>query len=216
MVTSSSIAAIRTDYKQQSFSEKDALPDPLEQFEKWWQDALQSSIDEVNAMTLSTVSADGWPDARIVLLKGLDKEGFTFFTNYNSAKGRQLLENPHACIVFFWKELERQVRIKGRVTRVVPEESDAYFKSRPAGSKIGAWTSPQSSVIESRDWLELQEKEVQKRFQDQEIGRPPHWGGYRLAPAAIEFWQGRPSRLHDRILYTRSSGEIWTKERLAP
>ncbi len=211
-----SIAAIRKDYKQQSLSEKDILSDPFGQFEKWWDEALQSEIDEVNAMTLSTASAGGEPDARIVLLKGLDKKGFTFFTNYNSSKGRQLLENPRACLVFFWKELERQVKIKGLVEKVDTQESDAYFNSRPAGSRIGAWASPQSEPIKNRDWLEQHEKDMQEQFRGNEIVRPPYWGGYRVKPLAIEFWQGRPNRLHDRILYSIEPDGRWTIGRLAP
>ena len=211
-----SIAAIRKDYKQQSLSEKDILSDPFGQFEKWWDEALQSEIDEVNAMTLSTASAGGEPDARIVLLKGLDKKGFTFFTNYNSSKGRQLLENPRACLVFFWKELERQVKIKGLVEKVDTQESDAYFNSRPAGSRIGAWASPQSEPIKNRDWLEQHEKDMQEQFRGNEIVRPPYWGGYRVKPLAIEFWQGRPNRLHDRILYSIAPDGRWTIGRLAP
>jgi pyridoxamine 5'-phosphate oxidase len=210
------IAAIRKDYKRQSLSEKDILSDPTAQFEKWWEEAMQSEIDEVNAMTLSTSSAGGEPDARIVLLKGLDKNGFTFFTNYDSSKGRQLQENPRTCLVFFWKELERQVRIKGLVEKTEPQESDAYFNSRPVGSRIGAWSSPQSEPIADRDWLEKHEKELQEQFREKEIPRPPYWGGYRVKPLAMEFWQGRPNRLHDRILYTKSLDETWTIERLAP
>ncbi|MDR3716149.1 MAG: pyridoxamine 5'-phosphate oxidase [Puia sp.] len=212
----SPIAAIRKEYKRQSLSEQDILSDPIGQFEKWWNEALQSQIDEVNAMTLSTASAAGEPDARIVLLKGFDKTGFTFFTNYNSAKGHELLENPHACLVFFWKELERQIRIKGPVEKLEPRESDDYFSSRPAGSRIGAWSSPQSQLIESREWLEQQEKERLEEFRGKEILRPPHWGGYRLTPHTIEFWQGRPNRLHDRILYTIGGKGDWKIGRLAP
>ncbi len=212
----SSIADIRKDYIRESLSEKDTHPDPFGQFGKWWDEALRSGIEEVNAMTLSTASADGIPDARIVLLKGFDANGFTFFTNYSSAKGRQLQENPHACIVFFWKELERQVRIKGLVGKVDPKESDAYFHSRPEGSRIGAWASPQSTVIESRHWLEKHEKQIQEKFQDRAIERPPFWGGYSLRPSALEFWQGRPNRLHDRLLYNAGPGGVWTIERLAP
>ncbi|HVU57620.1 MAG TPA: pyridoxamine 5'-phosphate oxidase [Puia sp.] len=210
------IADIRKDYKLQSFSEQDALPDPFAQFEKWWKEAIDSSVDEANAMTLATASADGMPDARIVLLKGFDAQGFTFFTNYNSVKGNELMENPRASLVFFWKELERQVRISGLVVMVSAAESDAYFNSRPEGSRIGAWASPQSEFIENREWLEENEKKMREQFSDGVIGRPPHWGGYRVRPTRVEFWQGRPSRLHDRILYSLEKTGKWKIGRLAP
>jgi pyridoxamine 5'-phosphate oxidase len=210
------IAGIRTDYKQQSFSETDAMADPFSQFEKWWNEAVASGAEEINAMTLATASADGMPDARIVLLKGFDEKGFIFFTNYHSVKGQELLANPRACLVFFWKELERQVRISGLAVQVSDKENDDYFKSRPEGSRIGAWASPQSETIESRDWLEMNEKKIQEQFFNGKIDRPPHWGGYRVKPTRIEFWQGRPNRLHDRILYRLAKNGNWTTERLAP
>ncbi|HEX9512087.1 MAG TPA: pyridoxamine 5'-phosphate oxidase [Puia sp.] len=210
------IRDIRKDYKLQSFSEKEALKDPFGQFGKWWKEALDAGTDEVNAMTLATSSADGMPDARIVLLKGFDERGFTFFTNYHSSKGQELLENPRACLVFFWKELERQVRISGLVTLVSEQESDEYFDSRPEGSRIGAWASPQSEVIDDRAWLEQNEQKVREEFSAGKISRPPHWGGYRVKPTRIEFWQGRPSRLHDRILYSLQGSGSWKIERLAP
>ena len=210
------IADIRKEYKLQTFSEKDALPDPFAQFEKWWKEALDSGVDEVNAMTLATASADGMPDARIVLLKGFDPKGFTFFTNYNSAKGIELAENPRASLVFFWKELERQIRISGLVIMTSGEESDTYFNSRPEGSRIGAWASPQSEPIENREWLEDNEKKMREQFPDGLISRPPHWGGYCVKPTRIEFWQGRPSRLHDRILYDLEKTGSWKIRRLAP
>ena len=215
-VMSSNIADIRKDYKLQSLSEKDALPDPFAQFEKWWKEALDSHIDEVNAMTLATASADGMPDARIVLLKGFDTQGFTFFTNYSSAKGNELLENPRASLVFFWKELERQVRISGLAVMVSAAESDAYFNSRPEGSRIGAWASPQSEFIENREWLEENERKMREQFPDGLIERPSHWGGYRVRPTRVEFWQGRPNRLHDRILYSLEKTGRWKIGRLAP
>lgn len=211
-----SIADIRKDYKLQSLSEKEVFPDPFHQFEKWWKESLAANIDEINAMTLATASADGMPDGRIVLLKGFDERGFTFFTNYNSSKGHQLLENPRACLVFFWKELERQVRIGGLVSMVSGKESDEYFDSRPVGSRLGAWASPQSEVIENREWLEANEQKMQQEFSATDIKRPAHWGGYRLKPTHIEFWQGRPSRLHDRIRYTLQTTGKWKIERLAP
>src|SRR5258708_2769962 len=210
------IRDIRKDYKLQSFSEKEALKVPFGQFGKWWKEALDAGTDEVNAMTMATSSADGMPDARIVLLKGFDERGFTFFTNYHSSKGQELLENPRACLVFFWKELERQVRISGLVTLVSEQESDEYFDSRPEGSRIGAWASPQSEVIDDRAWLEQNEQKVREDFSAGKKSRPPHWGGYRVKPTRIEFWQGRPSRLHDRILYSLQGSGSWKIERLAP
>ena len=212
----STIADIRKDYKLQSLLEKDVAPNAIAQFNSWWQEAIHSEIDEVNAMTLATASADGIPAARIVLLKGFDERGFVFFTNYESFKGMQLAENPRACLVFFWKELERQVRITGLVEKVNDAESDAYFNSRPEGSRIGAWASPQSQVIESREWLEEREKTLVKDFTGKPLSRPAHWGGYRVKPINIEFWQGRPSRLHDRLQYALQGDTTWTIERLAP
>ncbi len=210
------IAAIRKEYIQKTFDEKDAAVDPFQQFGRWWREAIDSNIDEVNAMTLATASADGWPSARIVLLKEYDENGFVFFTNYNSAKGRQLMENPRACLVFFWKELERQVRITGGIEKVPAEESDDYFNSRPAGSRIGAWASPQSSVIAGRSVLEERVKSFTAEFGSGTIPRPAHWGGFRVKPAVVEFWQGRSSRLHDRLQYTLREKGSWKIERLAP
>ncbi|MBS1597290.1 MAG: pyridoxamine 5'-phosphate oxidase [Bacteroidetes bacterium] len=210
------IADIRKDYKLKSLSEKDVNADPFKQFEKWWKEAIDSDIEEVNAMTLATSSNNGIPSARIVLLKGVDKRGFVFFTNHNSFKGQQLSENPRACLVFFWKELQRQVRITGVVEKVSEKESDDYFNSRPEGSRIGAWASPQSQVIESRDWLEENEKKFQNKFAQTNIPRPPHWGGYRVMPIDFEFWQGRTNRLHDRVNYSLQENGGWVIERLAP
>lgn len=211
-----SIADIRKEYQFQSLSEKDVAMEPMLQFEKWWGEAVHAEIVETNAMTLATSSADGVPSARIVLLKGFTEIGFTFFTNYNSFKGQQLAENPRACLVFFWKELERQVRITGVVEKVSEKESDDYFASRPPGSRIGAWASPQSRVIEDRAWLEAEEYNFQEKLNGKVIERPTHWGGYIVKPVCIEFWQGRPSRLHDRIQYMLSESGIWKIERLAP
>jgi pyridoxamine 5'-phosphate oxidase len=210
------IADIRKDYRLRTLSENEVANDPIGQFDKWWQEALHSDIDEVNAMTLATATADGMPDARIVLLKGFDPTGFTFFTNYDSSKGQQLLENPRATLVFFWKELERQVRISGLVSQTSPAISDEYFNSRPESSRLGAWASPQSEVIESREWLEDNEKKLGAEFSDKPITRPPHWGGYQLKPVRVEFWQGRPSRLHDRICYSLLPSGQWKIQRLAP
>ena len=212
----STISDIRKDYMLQSLLEKDIDANAIRQFDKWWQEALNSEITEVNAMTLATASADGVPSARIVLLKGYDEKGFVFYTNYDSFKGQQMGENPRACLVFFWKELERQVRITGLVEKVSDAESDAYFSSRPQGSQIGAWVSPQSQVIESRIWLEEREIAYSKDFANKQLTRPPHWGGYRVKPICIEFWQGRPSRLHDRIQYTLQEDATWKIVRLAP
>ena len=210
------IADIRKEYILHSLREEDVAENAMEQFERWWKDALKSEIIEVNAMTLATASADGLPAARIVLLKGFRNEGFLFYTNYDSFKGRQLLENPRACLVFFWKEIERQVRITGLVEKLNQEENDAYFKSRPAGSRIGAWASPQSEVIESSDWLLKRANQFEKNFEETGIPRPPHWGGYLVRPVTIEFWQGRPNRLHDRLLYSLQENGNWMIERLAP
>lgn len=210
------IADIRKEYKLQTLAENDVLKDPIAQFDKWWQEAVHADIDEVNAMTLATASADGMPDARIVLLKGFDTKGFSFFTNYNSSKGHQLLENPRATLVFFWKELERQVRISGLVSLVSEKISDEYFNSRPEGSRLGAWASPQSEVIENREWLEDNEKKLREEWNGTSVTRPPHWGGYLVKPVRMEFWQGRPSRLHDRILFSLQTNGQWKIQRLAP
>ena len=210
------IAAIRKTYSQKVLTEDSIDASPVRQFEKWWNEAIEAGIDEVNAMTLATASADGVPSARIVLLKGFSDEGFTFFTNYESYKGRQLVENPKACLVFFWKELERQIRITGLVEKTGEDESDNYFHSRPAGSQVGASISPQSAVIGSREWLEERYTAFEKQSGNQMIPRPKHWGGYIVKPVIIEFWQGRPSRLHDRIEYSLQENGEWKTARLAP
>ena len=209
------IADIRKDYKLQTLLETEVAADPIVQFDKWWDDAIKSQLDEVNAMTLATADANAVPTARIVLLKGYDKNGFVFFTNYQSNKGNQMAQNPHVCLIFFWAALERQVRINGTVEKISAAESDAYFLSRPAGSRIGAWASPQSTVIAKREVIEDRSKQFEEQFSDGNIPRPPHWGGYIVKPGQIEFWQGRPSRLHDRIQYSLHNGN-WSIERLAP
>jgi pyridoxamine 5'-phosphate oxidase len=211
-----SIAGLRKDYSSETLLEPDIARHPIQQFDKWWQQAIDSQIDEANAMTLATASSDGMPSARIVLLKGYNPDGFVFFTNYKSYKGLQLGENPKACLLFFWKELERQVRIIGLVNKIPEQESDDYFHSRPIGSQVGAWTSPQSQVIPNRSWLDDHYQQMTKQFQEKNIERPPHWGGYIVKPVIMEFWQGRPSRLHDRIQYTLHENGDWQIERLAP
>jgi len=212
----SSIASLRRDYSSQSLLETDVAAHPVDQFETWWKQAIKSEIVEANAMTLATASNDGMPAARIVLLKGFDKNGFVFYTNYQSYKGMQLEENPKACLVFFWKELERQVRITGLVKKLESHQNDEYFLSRPTASQVGAWASPQSQVIENRDWLDEQYLKFAEQFKQQKLHRPPNWGGYLVQPVIIEFWQGRPSRLHDRIQYTLNGSGSWKIERLAP
>jgi len=213
---SSHIADLRKNYSQKKLTEKKAKPDPILQFSHWWKQAVKAGIEEVNAMTLATASADGVPAARIVLLKEFNEKGFVFFTNYESFKGKQLAENPKACLVFFWKELERQVRITGLVEKIEVNSSEEYFHSRPADSQLGATVSPQSQVIESREWLEQRFKEAKKQFMNSNIPKPPHWGGYRVKPVMIEFWQGRPGRLHDRIQYSLLENGEWKMDRLAP
>jgi pyridoxamine 5'-phosphate oxidase len=211
----SSTADIRKEYKLRSLDETDVAANPFDQFTRWWDEAVNSEIAEVNAMTLATVAKNGFPSARIVLLKGFDKNGFVFFTNYNSRKGKELEENPHAALVFFWKELERQVRIEGSVEMIGEKDSDIYYNSRPAGSRIGAWASPQSEVITNREVIEHNFTALEKKFEKGPIPRPGHWGGYIFRPSMIEFWQGRSSRLHDRIRFRLQEGD-WVIERLAP
>lgn len=210
------IASLRLEYSRQTLLEEDVAPNPIDQFKTWWHQAIETAIVEPNAMTLATASADGMPAARIVLLKDFDASGFVFFTNYNSYKGMHLQENPKACLVFFWKELERQVRITGLVKKLSEDENDVYFSSRPKGSRIGAITSPQSQVIESRNWLDEQYANQERLLSHTGIKRPPHWGGYKVKPIIIEFWQGRPSRMHDRLQYTLLEQGSWKIERLAP
>lgn len=210
------ISEIRVNYSKKSLLENDVAVNPIEQFDIWWKEAIDSDILEVNAMTLATASVDGIPSARIVLLKGFSQKGFVFFTNYESFKAQQLLDNPKACLVFFWKELERQVRITGLVDKVSAAESDVYFQSRPETSRIGAVTSPQSRVIDNRQWLDDQYKHQLEQLSGKTINRPAYWGGFIIRPVIIEFWQGRPSRLHDRLQYTLQENSEWKLERLAP
>ena len=215
MPSNSNIANIRKDYNLQSLSENNVDAHPIHQFNKWWKEAQESSVNEANAMTLATATKEGKPNARIVLLKGFNDDGFIFYSNYLSRKGREMDENPFACIVFFWRELERQVRIEGMILKISSAESDTYFLNRPEDSKIGAWSSPQSKVIPGRDILENNVIKYQAQFSDGNIPRPPHWGGYLLVPSIVEFWQGRSNRLHDRIQYSSVNNE-WRIERLAP
>jgi pyridoxamine 5'-phosphate oxidase len=208
------LADLRINYSRASLDEADVNPNPFVQFDTWFKEALNAQLPEPNTMTLATADAEGRPSARIVLIKAVDERGFVFFTNYDSRKGHELGANPHAALLFYWIELERQVRIEGRIEKTSAEESDRYFASRPLGSRIGAWASEQSAVIESRAVIETREQEIRARY-GEHPPRPPHWGGYRVVPDTIEFWQGRPSRLHDRLLYTRAA-QGWALSRLSP
>ncbi|MEY4281161.1 MAG: hypothetical protein RLZ39_573 [Bacteroidota bacterium] len=210
-----SIADIRKDYILASLSEEVVGDDPFSFFHTWFEEAVSASIDDVNAMTLSTLQEDGFPDARIVLLKGLDERGFTFFTNYESEKGVQLSKHSKASLVFHWKELERQVRVMGIAEQLTAAENDAYFASRPRASQLGAWASPQSQKIEKRELLEERYAQFEQQFTDV-VPRPAHWGGYRIVPIKIEFWHGRSSRMHDRIVFEKQENESWSRYRVAP
>ncbi len=209
------ISSIRKDYTLQQLSEQETESSPIDQFKKWWNQAIESQIEEVNAMTLATANKEGKPSARIVLLKDFNESGFVFFTNYQSKKGNDLEINPQGALVFFWKELERQIRIEGLIQKIDEKESTDYFLSRPTDSQIAAWASNQSAIINSRDALEDSFKSYQSIFEHKAITRPNHWGGYRLCPNTIEFWQGRSNRMHDRIQYNKIENQ-WGKVRLAP
>jgi pyridoxamine 5'-phosphate oxidase len=209
------LADLRQEYMRAGLAEAAAHPDPLVQFDRWFQEAQAAGLSLPNAMTLATVSADGAPSARVVLLKGIEQGGFVFFTNYLSRKGRELDAHPLACLVFLWAELERQVRIEGRVERVAAAASDEYFASRPLGARLSAWASAQSEPVQDRAVLERAFAAMRDKHGEQPA-RPPHWGGYRVEPAILEFWQGRADRLHDRLRYRRTPAAGWTRERLAP
>jgi len=210
-----SIADLRQEYAKHELDRDHVRADPVEQFETWFDEALEAEVKEPNAMTLATTDELGRPAARIVLLKGVEERGFVFYSNYESQKGRQISSNPHAALVFWWEPLERQVRIEGEVEKLPEEESTEYFDSRPHGSQLGAWASPQSRVIDSREVLEKRLELVSVEYSEGEVPRPPHWGGYVVKPRTVEFWQGRPNRLHDRLRYRRDDNG-WTLERLAP
>lgn len=210
------VADLRKDYTLQDLNEIEVDPNPVIQFQKWFDQACSADVPEPNAMTIATVNSEGKPSARMVLLKDYDEKGFVFYTNYNSRKSQELAANPYAAIVFWWAQLERQVRITGSVEKISARESDEYFHSRPLNSRLGAWTSNQSEIISSREVLEQRLQELQEKYQDLNIPRPSHWGGFRVIPTEIEFWQGRSSRLHDRLSYTQCDDGSWKIQRLSP
>lgn len=210
------VADLRQNYTRQILLEQDVNPNPFLQFQVWFTQACEAHAIEPNAMTLATVTSEGKPSARIVLLKDFDPQGFVFYTNFQSRKGQELAQHPVAALVFWWGELERQVRIEGDITPVSEAEAEAYFQSRPRGSQLGAWVSNQSQVIPNRDVLETRLQQLEREYGDRPIPRPSHWGGYRLVPSYFEFWQGRPNRLHDRLCYRQTSPNTWNIERLSP
>lgn len=210
------IADIRKDYTKQVLNRQQTVADPIDQFRRWFKEAQEAEVTEINAMNLSTVGKNGRPSARIVLLKDISADGFVFYTNYESRKGKELEEHPFGALTFFWPELERQVRIEGKIMKVDQAIAEAYFASRPRGSQLGAWASPQSKEIASRSILETREMEFDEKFAGTEVPKPAHWGGYELTPDYVEFWQGRSSRLHDRIVYEMGIGNQWQRKRLAP
>ncbi|MFN7138527.1 MAG: pyridoxamine 5'-phosphate oxidase [Limisphaerales bacterium] len=210
------LTEFRREYTLSGLRRKDLSTDPLQQFQKWFEEAVQAQVPEPTAMTLATADKTGQPSARTVLLKSFDDRGFIFCTNYRSQKGHELAENPHACLVFFWKELERQVLIRGTVTKVPRAESELYFKTRPVGSRLGAWVSQQSTPVADRDYLEKTFAEMEKKFPGESVPCPEYWGGYVLSPITIEFWQGRVNRLHDRFRFTKQGDRQWLIERLSP
>jgi pyridoxamine 5'-phosphate oxidase len=209
------VARLRNEYTRAGLKESDADPDPIAQFRRWFDEALAADLHEPNAMTLATATPDGRPSARVVLLKGFDERGFVFYTNYEGRKGGELGANPRCALAFYWGELERQVRVDGRASRVPEEESDEYFRSRPRGSQLGAWASEQSRPVKGREELEERLRGLEAEYEGREVPRPPFWGGYLVEPEVIEFWQGRENRLHDRLVYRRSGGS-WRRERLQP
>ena len=210
------VTRLRKEYTRSGLKESDVASDPIEQFRSWFDEVLAADLHEPNAMTLATATPEGRPSARVVLLKGFDERGFVFYTSYVGRKSEELETNPNCALVFYWGELERQVRVEGRASRVSEEESDEYFGSRPRGSQLGAWASEQSRPVEGRGALEERLRGLEAEYEEREVPRPPFWGGYRVEPEVIEFWQGRENRLHDRLVYRRSDNGEWGRERLQP